>query len=234
MLECGYKIEWWCKRMKNKKGIIKFLVLILVMAIILVGAIFGVNKYNLYKSNESFEQAEIFESNNEIDLAIEHYSLVIPKDDENYEKATQKVEELSKLKQYVSKCAECWIATDTSCSYFDDDSVIAVYYAEDNTPYSAMYGKEAVTIISKFLNTECTFVISSRLSETLKQFYPYYYNNEYGVYVHAIGVENNNKGWLADGWNIVTDTYVDMAKSHCKEIDISLVEKCVEEKSENK
>ena len=99
----------------------------------------------------------------------------------------------------------------------------SVFYAKDDTAYSMMYGKDTVTIVSNFLGTDCTYIVSTELNETLSEHFPYYYNYEYKLYIHGIGTENFETGWLRDGWDYVTDTYILMAEMDCETMSIDTV-----------
>lgn len=131
--------------------------------------------------------------------------------------------ELSEEERYLDNCAKAWAVCYASCPHFDERNISTIFYAKDNTAYSLMYGKDNVTIISNFLGTECTYIVSSELDETLSAHFPYFYNGEYKLYIHGIGTENFEKGWLKDGWDYVTDTYIMMAEMDCETMDVDTV-----------
>ena len=125
--------------------------------------------------------------------------------------------------RYLDNCAKAWAVCYASCPHFDERNISAIYYAKDDTIYSMMYGENTVTIISDFLGTECTYIVSSKLDETLSEIFPYFYNEEYNLYIHGIGTQNFETGWLKDGWDYVTDTYVMVAEMECESMAIDTV-----------
>lgn len=125
--------------------------------------------------------------------------------------------------RYLDNCAKAWAVCYASCPHFDERNISAIYYAKDDTIYSMMYGKNTVTIISDFLGTECTYIVSSKLDEMLSENFPYFYNEEYNLYIHGIGTQNFETGWLKDGWDYVTDTYVMVAEMECESMAIDTV-----------
>ena len=125
--------------------------------------------------------------------------------------------------RYLDNCAKAWAVCYASCPHFDERNISAIYYAKDDTIYSMMYGNNTVTIISDFLGTECTYIVSSELDETLAEIFPHFYNEEYNLYIHGIGTQNFETGWLRDGWDYVTDTYVMVAEMECESMPIDSV-----------
>ena len=125
--------------------------------------------------------------------------------------------------RYLDNCAKAWAVCYASCPHFDERNISAIFYAKDDSIYAMKYGKNTVTIISDFLGTECTYIVSSELDETLSEIFPYFYNEEYRLYIHGIGTQNFETGWLKDGWDYVTDTYVMMAEMECESMDIDAV-----------
>ena len=134
-----------------------------------------------------------------------------------------KTEELSEEDRYLDNCAKAWTVCYDSCPHFDERNISTIFYAKDDTAYSMMYGKDTVTIVSNFLGTDCTYIVSTELNETLSEHFPYYYNDEYKLYIHGIGTENFETGWLRDGWDYVTDTYILMAEMDCETMSIDTV-----------
>ena len=181
------------------------------------------------ESKKNYESAINYEKEKNYHLACNHFALVAEKDNENYTSAREKLEKLEPLLPYIENCAKAWVAAETTCSYFSPNKVKAVYYGKENSAYEALYGKGVVTIVSEFLSTDCTFIISSSLNSTLAEQYPYEYSITDGLYIHEIGVDNYTKGWLSDGYDVITDTYVSMAKYYCDSIDIEVIEKYIHE-----
>lgn len=225
--ECGAELLAKTKQKRKQKKIVILFIAVLIVAIIAVGSLGGIKLYRISVSNHNFEMAQEYEKTNDYETAVNYYSLVIPDDTENYATSITKIDELNKKIKYIKNCAKCYVVASTH-PYFNSNEVKSIFYAEDNSSYANMYGNGSVAIITRYMGTNCTFLIAPKKNFLLDEsVYPVYYDATFKMYVYGIGTTNYTQGWLKSGYDTVTETYVDMAKRNCVEADINAVTKLV-------
>ena len=174
-----------------------------------------------------------FQDKYDYQTAKSFYKRISAIDIKNYAAAKGKILEMDKFIIETKKCAKALFAVTESCTFFDENNIVAIYTPKKGDAYELMYGNDVVTIVAKFMQTNCTYIICSTKRNDLI-LYPNYYNSTFGLYIHAIGVENFSKGWLRSGYDVVTSTYETMAKNNCNQIYIASVKKIVNQYYEKK
>ncbi len=204
-----------------------------MVIILIITVIFGISFYtkqkNLEESKNNFLIAKNFEEEKEYEKALEHYSLVIEGDKENYYLAKEKEKEIEKLINSLKKCARAIEAAERCCNVFDRNSIKEIYSAEGHEGFENTFGEEAVNIIMPYRGTDCSFIVSHKINEGIAAIYPNYYDEESGLYILAIGIDNYTYGWLSSGYDRVSDAYITATKEVCVKIEVTDVMKYVKE-----
>ena len=104
--------------MKAKKSI---MISLLILTFVICIAVVGINQYNIHNSNIAFEKAINYEKEYNYNSALKHYSLVIEKDTDNYDKAKNKIEQIKELQIHIEafeNAKKCIENTDYENAYY--------------------------------------------------------------------------------------------------------------------
>lgn len=229
--ECGTSNEHkantcvMCGYILNKKRKLKLIIILFLIVVLFVCGCFGIRQIQINNSNKAFLTAQEFEEKEEYKSALQYYSRVIRLDSSNYSIAQTKIDEINELLIEHKLCAKCVLAA-TNCGSFNESEIIDIYIADEDHAlgvYSKVFGNDTVVIISEYMSTNCCYIVSNQRNATIAESFPVEKDSLTGLYVHQIGVENYKQGWLASGWNSVTDTYINQSKTYCKKMKKELV-----------
>lgn len=227
--ECGAELHSENSESKKLKILVIGIVSVAVVILLVIGAIFGNKQFKISKSNDNFLLAKEYEEKSEYESAIDCYSSVIPEDVNNYSAAIEKIEEINQKIKCLRNCAKAVVAAG-DMSTFSESKIINIYYADKGSAYASTYGEGTVAIIAPFMSTNCTFSVVPKTNYLLElSKFPCLYNNEFSVYIYGIGTENYTQGWLKQGYDNVTDSYITMAKQRGVSADKEKVMSYVEE-----